>query len=119
LPTDFQFTGQRAEGFGLCDYHARYYDPLLGRFVSADTLVPDLASPSDFNRYAYVRGNSLRYVDPLGIVLPGTVSVEEEKMRYGTQELPFRNSCWRLVLISTTKKTLITLSPSTYLTLKI
>jgi RHS repeat-associated protein len=35
-PTDFQFTGQRKEaGFGLYDYNARYYDPTIGRFVSA------------------------------------------------------------------------------------
>jgi RHS repeat-associated protein len=40
-PTDFQFTGQRKEaGFGLYDYNARYYDPLIGRFVSADSIVP-------------------------------------------------------------------------------
>jgi RHS repeat-associated protein len=43
LPTDYQFTGQRKEGFGLYDYQARFYDPLLGRFVSADTIVPSAA----------------------------------------------------------------------------
>jgi RHS repeat-associated protein len=37
LVTDFTFTGQRAErGFALMDYNARYYDPGLGRFVSAE-----------------------------------------------------------------------------------
>jgi len=41
LPTDRLYTGQRWEqGFGLYDYHARYYDPALGRFISADTVVP-------------------------------------------------------------------------------
>jgi RHS repeat-associated protein len=37
LVTDFTFTGQRAErGFGLLDYNARYYDPGLERFISAE-----------------------------------------------------------------------------------
>jgi RHS repeat-associated protein len=67
LVTDFTFTGQRAErGFGLMDYNARYYDPWLGRFVSADTLVPDYANPQALNRYSYVLGNPLRFTDPSG-----------------------------------------------------
>jgi RHS repeat-associated protein len=44
LTTDYAYTGQRKEGFGLYDYQARFYDPSLGRFVSADTIVPGAAS---------------------------------------------------------------------------
>jgi RHS repeat-associated protein len=58
LVTDFTFTGQRAEaGFRLMDYNARYYDPGLGRFVSADTVVPEYTNPQALNRYAYVLNN--------------------------------------------------------------
>jgi RHS repeat-associated protein len=69
LVTDFTFTGQRAErGFGLMecaaspkhsggDYNARYYDPWLGRFVSADTVVPEAGNAQDLNRYAYAGNN--------------------------------------------------------------
>ena len=67
LPTDFTFTGQRKmPGLGLMHYGARYYHPLLGRFISADTIVPEPSEPQDFNRYAYVRNNPLRFVDPSG-----------------------------------------------------
>jgi RHS repeat-associated protein len=67
LVTDFTFTGQRAErGFALMDYNARYYDPGLGRFVSADTVVPNPGNPQTLNRYAYVHNNSRRYMDPSG-----------------------------------------------------
>ncbi|MBC7252221.1 MAG: RHS repeat-associated core domain-containing protein, partial [Anaerolineae bacterium] len=67
LPTDFGFTGQRNEGtIGLYDYRARFYAPMLGRFISADTLVPNPGDPQDLNRYAYVRNNPLRYTDPSG-----------------------------------------------------
>jgi RHS repeat-associated protein len=66
-PTDFQFTGQRKEaGFGLYDYNARYYDPLLGRFVSADSIVPGAGKPQALNRYSYVFNNPLKYTDPTG-----------------------------------------------------
>ncbi|HIP97517.1 MAG TPA: RHS repeat-associated core domain-containing protein [Anaerolineae bacterium] len=71
LPTDFTFTGQRAEaGLGLLDYRARFYDPVLGRFVQADTIVPNPGDPQDLNRYAYVRNNPLRYTDPGGPPTP-------------------------------------------------
>ena len=34
IPTDRRFTGQRWEAsLGLYDYRARFYDPLLGRFL--------------------------------------------------------------------------------------
>jgi len=66
IPTDRLYTGQRQETFGLYDYRARYYHPALGRFISADTLVPNPGNPQDLNRYAYVRNNPLKYTDPSG-----------------------------------------------------
>ena len=66
-PTDFGFTSQRNEAdFGLMDYNARYYSPVLGRFVSPDTIVPEPTNPQDWNRYVYVRNNPLVYTDPTG-----------------------------------------------------
>jgi RHS repeat-associated protein len=47
LQTDYGYTGQRQEDIGLYDYVARFYDPALGRFVSADTIVPNPANPQD------------------------------------------------------------------------
>jgi RHS repeat-associated protein len=61
---------------GLYDYplrgpllrsgNARMYSPLLARFISADTIVPDPANPQALNRSAYVLNNPLRYTDPSG-----------------------------------------------------
>jgi len=42
--TTRDFTGQKKDGTGLLFYGARYYDPKLGRFASADSIVPGSAS---------------------------------------------------------------------------
>ena len=48
LPTDFTYTGQRdVPGTGLIFMHARYYHAGLGRFASADTIVPGTAVGAD------------------------------------------------------------------------
>jgi len=67
-PTGRRFTGQLEEsGLGsLYDYGARRYSPLLGRFVSADTVVPNPSQSRDLNRYAYAANNPLGFVDPNG-----------------------------------------------------
>ena len=45
---------------------ARDYDPRLGRWLSADTIVPNPANPQSLNRYSYVYNNPLKYIDPSG-----------------------------------------------------
>ncbi|MEK7328426.1 MAG: RHS repeat-associated core domain-containing protein, partial [Chloroflexota bacterium] len=66
-PTTFAFTGQRQEsGLGLYFYNARWYDPALGRFIQADTIVPNPVSPQSLNRYSYALNNPTRYTDPSG-----------------------------------------------------
>ena len=64
--TTLNYTGQRLDGTGLLYYHARTYDPVLGRFLSPDTMTPNPANPQDFNRYSYTSNNPLRYTDPTG-----------------------------------------------------
>jgi RHS repeat-associated protein len=41
VPTDKLFTSQRLDSTGLYYYGARYYDPGIGRFISADTMAPN------------------------------------------------------------------------------
>jgi RHS repeat-associated protein len=67
MATDRRYTGQRWEAsVGFYDYGARSYDPALGRFLQADTIVPNPANPQSLNRYAYVLNNPLKYTDPTG-----------------------------------------------------
>lgn len=65
--TELNYTSQRRDsGTGLLYYNARYYDPAIGRFISADTLIPDKTNPQSRNRYSYTLNNPLRYTDPSG-----------------------------------------------------
>ncbi len=65
--TDKLFTGQREiTGLGIYHFNARFYSPKLGRFLSADTIVPGYANPQNLNRFSYTVNNPLRYNDPSG-----------------------------------------------------
>ncbi|PZF75514.1 hypothetical protein DK847_18505, partial [Aestuariivirga litoralis] len=50
---------------GLQYLHARYYDPLLARFLTPDTWDPDLPGV-DTNRYAYAGNDPVNGADPNG-----------------------------------------------------
>ena len=63
-PTDKLFTGQRSDNTGLYYYGARYYDPEKGRFISADTIVPNPANPQSLNRYSYCLNNPSNSLAP-------------------------------------------------------
>ncbi len=51
---------------GLINMNARLYDPVIGRFISADSVVPEPGMGMAYNRYMYVLGNPLKYNDPSG-----------------------------------------------------
>jgi RHS repeat-associated protein len=66
LPTERTYTGQTKDpSTGLMYYGARYYDPAVGRFASADTIAPGLGTLG-LNRYTYANDNPVRYNDPTG-----------------------------------------------------
>jgi len=50
----------------MYDYGARYYDPVLGRFLQIDRFFGDTADPRTLNRYSYALGNPTKYADPDG-----------------------------------------------------
>jgi RHS repeat-associated protein len=78
VETEYQFTGQyRLAALRLDYYGARWYDPSLGRFVQADSVVP-LASQGvqALDRYAYANNNPVRYNDPSGHMVYSGCDVE-------------------------------------------
>jgi len=62
-----QFTGKKLDDeTGLYYFGARYYDPLLGRFITPDTIVQNPSDPQTLNRYSYCGNNPINRVDPTG-----------------------------------------------------
>jgi RHS repeat-associated protein len=61
------FAGHEADNeTGLIFMGARYYDPKVARFISADTVVPDQTNPQALNRYSYAYNSPYNYSDPTG-----------------------------------------------------
>ena len=64
---DFMFTGQEQDkNTGIYFYNARYYDPVIGRFISPDPKISDPYNPQILNRYSYVGNNPVNYTDLTG-----------------------------------------------------
>ncbi|MEM7765591.1 MAG: FG-GAP-like repeat-containing protein [Pseudomonadota bacterium] len=64
---DRGYTGhEHLDNTKLIHMNGRVQDPILGRMISADLLVPNPALSQDFNRYSYVRNSPLNYTDPSG-----------------------------------------------------
>ncbi len=54
------------DDLGLVHMNGRIYDPLLGRFLSADIVVQAPGNLQSYNRYSYVMNNPLTMTDPTG-----------------------------------------------------
>ncbi len=66
IGTSFKYTGQRQAEAGLYFYNARWYDPKIGRFIQADTIIPEPGNPLAWDRYAYANNNPVKFTDPSG-----------------------------------------------------
>ena len=65
--THYYFTGKELDDeTGLMFFGARYYDPQIGRFITADPVIPAPFYPQSLNRYSYCYNNPLKYTDPTG-----------------------------------------------------
>ncbi len=68
--TDRGWIGQiEDDRTGLNYLNARYYDPVIGRFLTTDPLY-DLARPQTINPYAYGLNNPVTHADPSGLCVP-------------------------------------------------
>ena len=70
------FTSRRQDAeSGLVYMGARYYDPVMGRFISTDPVQFQEGNLHSFNRYAYANNNPYRYTDPDGRAAATIVAV--------------------------------------------
>jgi RHS repeat-associated protein len=70
--TDYGFTGEQYSVETQMLYlRARYYNPADARFMSRDTWAGDVNNPLSLNRWNYVNGNPVNYIDPTGHIEEG------------------------------------------------
>lgn len=63
----FYFSGKLFdEESGLFYYGARYYNSLIGRFITADPMMPNPLNSQALNRYSYVYNSPVCFIDPSG-----------------------------------------------------
>jgi RHS repeat-associated protein len=85
--TPYLFTSKELdEETGLYYYGARYYDPRMGQFISADPFYQDVPDPTVrnsqlLNLYVYGLNNPVRYLDPDGRN-PMNFTEKELKLKY-------------------------------------
>ncbi len=80
MPTTHNFTGQRLDSqTGLLYYGFRYYDPVSGRFVRADTTQTNAGG---MDPYAYVGNNPEGRTDPTGHDDPYLIYIYEWYMTF-------------------------------------
>lgn len=76
-----RFTGKPLDSKGLYYFNARYYNPTIGRFISADPARQGL------NWYVYCNNNPLMYVDPDGLDYDPALAVKYA-LTYGMNPNP-------------------------------
>lgn len=87
---DIGFSGARTDdALDLVAMGARTYDPVLGRFLSADSLIPDPYRPQSLDRYSYVENDPINHYDPSGHMRADIEVMKERKqqMRTATYQL--------------------------------
>lgn len=63
------YTGhEHLDSVGLIHMNGRVYDPVLGRFLSADPNVQAPNNLQNLNRYSYVMNNPMTLIDPSGFI---------------------------------------------------
>ena len=86
---------------GLVYMQARYYDPVVGRFLSVDPVGPAPGNAFNFNRYGYANNNPVMNIDPTGTTCVSTgkghtysCKVDDNRGGFGEKALALINKAY-------------------------
>lgn len=77
---------------GLVYMQARYYDPVVGRFLSVDPVGPHASNVFNINRYNYANNNPYKYIDPDGRCVGTRIQSLCEKLMPSTMAMGERGT---------------------------
>ena len=86
--------GVQSDSNGFLYMRARYYCPQRRRFINADIIHGDISDSTSLNRYAYVNGNPVSFVDPFGLSAERGGGFWDEAKQFGKD---FLNFGWNLI----------------------
>ena len=93
--TTLAFSGHEGlDAVGLVHMNGRVYDPLLGRFVSADPYVPAPHLTQSYNPYSYAMNNPASYIDPDGFFFKKLLRVVVTIVVYASPLPSFEVKFW-------------------------
>jgi RHS repeat-associated protein len=80
-PNNYLYRGEQYDSdLGLYYLRARYYNPLMGRFMSRDPNEGTPFIPASFHKYLYVGGDPVNLIDPRGRELEEEVTLDERSL---------------------------------------
>jgi RHS repeat-associated protein len=80
--TPYGYAGGYTDPVGLIYLVHRYYDPATGQFLTVDRLVDQTEAP-----YAYVNGDPVDLLDPLGLSIGGWIKSKASDAYHGATDL--------------------------------
>ena len=94
--TPFLFNGRwgvQTDSSGIYYHRARYYHPILRRFINQDNILGSITTNAGLNRYAYANGQPISGIDPFGLANiklftePVTVQTAKGPRTFSAEEL--------------------------------
>jgi RHS repeat-associated protein len=92
IDTNYLYNGKlgvRTDTSGLYYMRSRYYSPEIKRFINRDVVVGNLEESQTFNRFSYVNGNPISYIDPFG--LSRSLGEHFTDLRSGVRDIFYEN----------------------------
>lgn len=98
------FTGhEHLDDFGYINAKGRFYNPTIGRFLSADPFIQSPLNLQSLNRYSYVLNNPLNLVDPSGFFFKKIFKSVSRSLKsawnaisnIGRQAVEFHKNIWK------------------------
>ncbi len=84
---NYKYIGKELDtmyGWNMQDHEARWYDPVVGRWMATDPLQEKYASVSP---YCYVISNPIKFIDPTGLEINMTeICLADEKLKLSTTQ---------------------------------
>jgi RHS repeat-associated protein len=107
---NYLFTGQQWDAdLGMYYLRARYYNPNLGRFWTADTFQGDQEDPLSLHKYLYCQADPINHFDPRGQSLEDLMVTMQNiaTMAAGTvlRAAPVINDVWLVIFQAATGET--------------